>query len=208
MEEENFIKTKKKRTLYNPQPPATDGGFFNMLQKLKQNKFKYFIVKASLLYGTCYFLYEFILKRITKGDQLFVRQIINLCQWILEQMGYKTFASRDVNDMQVFGIDGSNGVWIGGPCNGITLMFLFAIFVIAYPGNIKNKLWYVPLGILIVHTINIIRIIALAMIAYYNYEYLDFNHTYTFTFLAYSAVFGLWMLWVNKFSNTKKPFEN
>ncbi len=179
-----------------------------MLQKLKQNKFKYFIVKASLLYGTCYFLYEFILKRITKGDQLFVRQIINLCQWILEQMGYKTFASRDVNDMQVFGIDGSNGVWIGGPCNGITLMFLFAIFVIAYPGNIKNKLWYVPLGILIVHTINIIRIIALAMIAYYNYEYLDFNHTYTFTFLAYSAVFGLWMLWVNKFSNTKKPFEN
>lgn len=179
-----------------------------MLQKLKQNKFKYFIVKASLIYGTCYFLYEFILKRITKGDQLFVRQIINLCQWILEQMGYKTFASRDVNDMQVFGIDGSNGVWIGGPCNGITLMFLFAIFVIAYPGNIKNKLWYVPLGILIVHTINIIRIIALAMIAYYNYEYLDFNHTYTFTFLAYSAVFGLWMLWVNKFSNTKKPFEN
>lgn len=179
-----------------------------MLQKLKQNKFQYFIIKASLLYGSCYFLYEFILKRLTKGDQLFVRQIINLCQWILEQMGYKTFASRDVNDMQVFGIDGSNGVWIGGPCNGITLMFLFAIFVIAYPGSIKNKLWYVPLGILIVHTINIIRIIALALISYYNYEYLDFNHTYTFTFLAYSTVFGLWMLWVNKFSNTKKPFEN
>lgn len=179
-----------------------------MLQKLKQNKFQYFIIKAALLYGSCYFLYEFILKRLTKGDQLFVRQIINLCQWILEQMGYKTFASRDVNDMQVFGVDGSNGVWIGGPCNGITLMFLFAIFVIAYPGSIKNKLWYVPLGILIVHTINIIRIIALALISYYNYEYLDFNHTYTFTFLAYSAVFGLWMLWVNKFSNTKKPFEN
>lgn len=178
-----------------------------MLYKLKKNKFQYFIIKASLLYGSCYFLYEFILKHLTKGDQLFVRQIINLCQWILEQMGYKTFASAEVNDVQVFGIDGSNGVWIGGPCNGITLMFLFAIFVIAYPGSIKNKLWYVPLGILIVHSINIIRIIALALISYYNYEYLDFNHTYTFTFLAYSAVFGLWMLWVNKFSNTSKPFE-
>ncbi len=118
-------------------------------------------------------------------------------------MGYKTFASRDVNDMQVFGIDGSNGVWIGGPCNGITLMFLFAIFVIAYPGGIKNKLWFVPLGILIVHTINIIRILALVFIAKYDYRYLDFNHTYTFTFLAYSVVFGLWMLWVNKFSNIK-----
>jgi exosortase family protein XrtF len=179
-----------------------------MLQKLKQNKFQYFIIKAALLYGSCYFLYEFILKRLTKGDQLFVRQIINLCQWILEQMGYKTFASKEVNDFQVFGIDGSNGVWIGGPCNGITLMFLFAIFVIAYPGNVKNKLWYVSLGILIVHTINIIRIIALALIAKYDYTYLDFNHTYTFTFLAYSAVFGLWMIWVNKLSNTNKTFEN
>ncbi len=179
-----------------------------MLQKLKQNKFQYFIIKATLLYGSCYFLYEFILKRLTKGDQLFVRQIINLCTWIFDIMGYKTFASKEVNDFQVFGIDGSNGVWIGGPCNGITLMFLFAIFVIAYPGNVKNKLWYVSLGILIVHTINIIRIIALALIAKYDYTYLDFNHTYTFTFLAYSAVFGLWMIWVNKLSNINKPFEN
>ena len=120
-----------------------------MLNQLKKNKFQFFIVKASLLYGTCYFLYEFILKRATKGDQLFVRQIINLCRWIFDQMGYKTFASRDVNDMQVF-----------------------------------------------------------ALIANYNYYYLDFNHTYTFTFIAYSVVFGLWMLWVNKFSKTKKPFEN
>ena len=174
-----------------------------MFQKLKNNKFQFFILKASLLYGLCYFLYEFIIKRNTRGDQLFIREIINLCKWIFDLFGYKTFASKEVNDFQVFGIDGSNGVWIGGPCNGINLMFLFAIFVIAYPGNIKNKLWYIPLGILIVHSINILRIVALAFIAFYYPNYLNFNHTYTFTFLAYSAVFGLWMLWVNKFSLTK-----
>jgi exosortase family protein XrtF len=174
-----------------------------MFNKLKNNKFQFFILKASLLYGLCYFLYEFIIKRNTRGDQLFIREIINLCKWIFDLLGYKTFASKEVNDFQVFGIDGSNGVWIGGACNGITLMFLFAIFVIAYPGNIKNKLWYIPLGIIIVHSINIFRIIALALIANKYPNYLYFNHTYTFTFLAYSAVFGLWMLWVNKFSLTK-----
>jgi exosortase family protein XrtF len=174
-----------------------------MFSKLKKNQFQFFILKASFLYGLCFFLYEFIIKRNTRGDQLFIREIINLCKWILNLLGYKTFASKEVNDFQVFGIDGSNGVWIGGPCNGITLMFLFAIFVIAYPGNIKNKVWYIPLGILIVHSINILRIIVLALIAFYYPQYLDFNHTYTFTFLAYSAVFGLWMLWANKFSKTK-----
>ncbi len=174
-----------------------------MFQKLKQNKFQFFILSASLLYGTCYFLYEFILKRASNGDQIFIRKIINLCQSLLGIMGYKTFASKEVNDVQVFGIDGSNGVWIGGPCNGVTLMFLFAVFIIAYPGSFKNKLWYLPTGIVAVFSINIIRIIALALIAYYHPEYLDFNHTYTFTFIAYSAVFGLWMLWVNKFSVTR-----
>ncbi len=174
-----------------------------MLKKLKNNAFRLFILKAGLLYGVCYVLYEFVIKRYTQGDQVFIRGIINLCQTILEILGYKTFASREVNDVQVFGVDGSSGVWIGGPCNGVTLMFLFAIFVVAYPGNVKNKLWYVPLGILTVYIINILRIISLALIAYYSPQYLDFNHTYTFTFLAYSAVFGLWMLWVNKFSDIK-----
>lgn len=42
------------------------------------------------------------------------------------------------------------------------------------------------------------------MIALYAPQYLNFNHTYTFTFIAYSVVFGLWILWVNKFSDTKK----
>jgi exosortase family protein XrtF len=198
----NFIQNTKNLP-YKIKPSASAGGFLLMLAKPESNKFKFFILKAALLYSLCYFLYEFIIKRNTRGDQLFIREIINLCKWIFDLMGYQTFASKEVNDFQVFGIDGSNGVWIGGPCNGITLMFLFAIFVIAYPGNIKHKLWYVPLGILIVHTINIARIIALALIAKYDYTYLDFNHTYTFTFLAYSAVFGLWMIWVNKLSGTK-----
>ncbi len=179
------------------------GDFLYMFTKIRANIFQYFILKASLLYGICYLLYEFILKRFTEFDQFFIRGIINVCIFILDLFGFKTFASKEVNDFQVFGIDGSNGVWIGGPCNGITLMFLFAIFVTAYPGNRKAKLWYLPVGILTVYLINVIRIISLALIAYSYPQYLDFNHTYTFTFIAYSIVFGLWMLWVNKFSSIK-----
>lgn len=177
------------------------------MKSIIKNKFQFFILKAVSLYGLCYFFYEFVIKKYTRLDQIFVRKIINVCTSILESLGYKTFVSKDVNDMQVMGIDGSNGVWIGGPCNGITLMFLFAIFVIAYPGNIKNKLWYVPLGIIAVHSINIIRIVSLSIIAYYNPYILDFNHTYTFTFIAYSFVFMLWMIWVNKLSEPLKNNE-
>lgn len=172
------------------------------VKEITENKFLYFALKASVLYSLCFAIYEFVIKRYTQIDQLFIRKIINLCTFLLQTIGYHTFASKETNDIQVFGIDGSNGVWIGGPCNGITLLFLFAIFIISYPSKqVKHKLWYLPLGCLIVFSSNIIRIISLALIALYKPEYLDFNHTYTFTFLVYSLVFGLWMLWVNKYAD-------
>lgn len=174
--------------------------FSDIFSKIKKNIFILFIIKTGVLYGLSYFVYEFFIKPSTRIDQLLIRKIINFCEVILNLLGYKTFASKETDDIQVFGIDGSNGVWIGGPCNGITLMFLFAIFVLAYPGNQKNKFWFIPLGILFVHLINVFRIIALAIIAYYYPQYLDFNHTYTFTFLVYTLVFALWILWVNRFS--------
>jgi len=171
-----------------------------MLQAIRQHSFLYFLIKAALLYLACYFLHEFVVKKYTHLDEKFIRLIINQCVFIFSLMGYGTFASKETNDIQVFGIDGTHGVWIGGPCNGITLIFLFAVFVIAYPGPWKQKLWYVPVGMLLVHLFNLLRITSLALIAYYAPEKLNFNHTYTFTFLAYSFVFGLWMLWVNKLS--------
>ena len=168
------------------------------------NSFHKFLLKAVVLYSFCYFFYEFILKKYTRFDQYFIRLIIDTCERILSFLNYKTFSSKEINDFQVFGIDGSNGVWIGGPCNGITLMFLFAIFIIAYPGNLKHKLWYLPIGIILVYSLNLFRIVSLSLIAYYKPSYLEFNHTYTFTFIAYSFVFSLWMLWVNKFSIEKE----
>lgn len=168
------------------------------------NSFHKFLLKAVVLYSFCYFFYELILKTYTRFDQYFIRLIIDTCERILSFLNYKTFSSKEINDFQVFGIDGSNGVWIGGPCNGITLMFLFAIFIIAYPGNFKHKLWYLPIGIILVYSLNLFRIVSLSLIAYYKPSYLEFNHTYTFTFIAYSFVFSLWMLWVNKFSIEKE----
>jgi len=46
-------------------------------------------------------------------------------------------------------------------------------------------------------------VVALALTANYFPEYLNFNHTYTFTFMVYAFIFLLWMIWVNRFSENK-----
>jgi hypothetical protein len=48
--------------------------------------------------------------------------------------------------------------------------------------------------------LNVLRIVALAIIMSVNEEWLAFNHDYTFTILVYAYVFALWMIWVQRFS--------
>jgi exosortase family protein XrtF len=98
----------------------------------------------------------------------------------------------------------SHGVWIGEPCNGIKIFGLFAIFILCFKGSIKNKVWFISLGIIIIHILNILRIAVLSYIAAVNPNLLNFNHNITFQVLIYGAMFLLWFLWIKRFSNTSK----
>lgn len=171
-----------------------------MKATFKSNAFIRFVITAGTLYLVLYFIYQFIVKRYTYYDQKFIGSIVLWTEFLLQKTGHATFTVLQDRDMQVVGIDGSNGVWVGSNCNAITLFTLFAVFIVAYPGYQKGKLWFIPAGILAIHLLNILRVTALALIANYYPQYLNFNHTYTFTFIVYAFIFMLWMLWVNKFA--------
>ena len=172
---------------------------------IKDNKISFFFFKAICLYALWLPLYYYIIEPKTVVDERIITHIIHTTSAILRFCGYKTFEETRDTTFQLVGIVGGNnnpGVWVGTGCNALTLFSLFAIFILAFPGNPKKKLWFIPLGIFFVHVINIIRVCALAMTAYYNVNLLSFNHTYTFTIIVYGFIFALWMWWVNKYSKT------
>lgn len=175
---------------------------------IKQNAFLKFVLTSSTLYLVLYLIYQFVVKRYTYYDQKFIGTIIQGSDFFLRSIGYKTFTVLQDRDFQIVGIDGSNGVWVGSNCNAISLFTLFSVFILAYPGHQKSKIWFIPLGIVAIHVLNLIRVIALVLIANYYPMYLDFNHTYTFTFLVYSFIFFLWVIWVNKFSTKSVTKKN
>ncbi len=85
-------------------------------------------------------------------------------------------------------------------CNAMSVMILFVAFVIAFRGKVKQTIVFVLVGILIIHVLNILRI-ALLTIALYHYpEYEHILHGVVFPLFIYGVVFGLWVLWVQKFS--------
>ena len=155
-----------------------------------------FLIYALLLYVAWFLIYELWLHPKQFVDLFIIDITLKTSKWILELIGYTVFTGSD----RLMGIDGFPGLWMGDNCNGLVLFALFSGFIIAYPGPIRKKLWYIPAGILMLQVLNVIRVVALAIIQTYSLEMTEFNHTYTFTILIYGFIFLLWMFWVNKYS--------
>ncbi|GAB5539638.1 MAG: archaeosortase/exosortase family protein [Salibacteraceae bacterium] len=173
-----------------------------MIKKYWDDPVYRFLMKAVLLYALWYIAYQQLLKHITNIDLAVIRNLEFLSGWILENTGYTLIAESEIASVRTIGIDGTHGLWIGDPCNGLTLFALFTGFLLAYPGPWKKKLWFIPFGLITIHALNVLRIVGLALTVYYfpDPEVLDFNHTYTFTILVYGYVFFLWYLWAVKLS--------
>lgn len=162
-----------------------------------KNKTTRFFVFASALYLGWYLLHELVIKPHTFIDEKLISFIIANAAFILKLAGFSVYQSLEDSNMQLIGIDGAHPIWIGSPCNALTLFMFFSLFVMAFPGSIKKKLWFIPLGVIIIHIANVLRVVALITINFYAPQYIEFNHTYTFTILVYGIIFLLWMWWVN-----------
>lgn len=178
-----------------------------MLRSIFSNPFSRFLIVSTTLYLSWYFFYEFYLKENALLDEWVINSLVNLGEGLLQLLGYEITPYNDPSYRIHFGVAGSNGVTIGAPCDGIVLFALFTVFIISYPGPIKHKLWYLPLGLIVIHLMNVLRVTGLALIVHHKQSWFDFNHDYTFTLVVYAVVFGLWWWWIMKFSKKKGTSE-
>jgi len=171
---------------------------------LIKNPFIRFIILALSLFLLWFFLFEYWINDYTNLNRFLIENLIDISGAILEFLGFTLIAEPPSNVViRTIGIDGTTGVWVGDPCNGLEIMAIFSIFMIAIPGPWKHKAWYIPIGIIVIHLLNAIRVSILAWVVTIDYAYLDFNHDYTFKIAVYSIVFLLWVYWVRKFVSKK-----
>lgn len=175
-----------------------------MWKRLKDNPLLRFLVLGGAAYLVWYILYEFLLRPQTNLDEQVIVWIVNGSEWLLSTLGYSLTAFEATPWMNRVGIEGAPSLYIGEACDGVALFALFSIFVIAFPGPLKHKLWYIPVGMFVVHWVNIIRVVALAIIVDNDPSLLQFNHDYTFTIIVYGVVFALWYGWIQFFSPAGK----
>lgn len=89
-------------------------------------------------------------------------------------------------------------------CNSVSIIILFASFVLAFFGKPILTFLYLFAGSVIIYVINILRIVVLAVSIYEYPEYSGFMHSIFFPLAIYGTVFILWLIWVRIYSRWKK----
>lgn len=155
-----------------------------------------FVAVATALLLVWFFGYEQTLAVDGRLDRLLCGHIAAGGAAVLRAVGFS--AGPAPASPQLLLLGGRPAVWVGAACDGLVLYVLFGGFVLAYPGPAGRKLWYIPLGIALIYALNVLRVAALALNQHYAPNSLNFNHHYTFSFVVYACIFGLWMLWARR----------
>jgi exosortase family protein XrtF len=124
--------------------------------------------------------------------------------WALNLAGYET-TYGDVVGMPKIALSEAGDVilYVFEGCNGINVMIVFVAFLFAFGGRAKAMAIFLPLGLLVIHLFNLLRIGLLFILALNNSTQFYYYHKYFFTGSLYLVVFGLWALWVIRFNEKR-----
>lgn len=155
-------------------------------------KFIAFYISANLLYGL-FVTYWYphpdpITESVTRQSSL----ILNL---FYDQISIQNHPVRPTTGIL---LNGQPVVSVFEGCNGLNVVIVFLAFILAFGPLNKKLIWFIPLGIAIIHVANLTRIILLFAVSIHLPDYLYFTHKYLFTAFIFLFVFLLWVWWILK----------
>lgn len=160
-------------------------------------KFIGIYVVANLIYGAFITAYSPRPDPITTEVTVHTSTALQLCGWTTNIQDNKTKPTTEL----ILANKAILSVYEG--CNGINVMIIFVAFVIAFGPITKTLWWFIPLGLVVIHFMNLVRIALLFWVAIYLPDFMYFTHKYLFTAILYVVVFLLWVVWVKKFTSVK-----
>jgi len=138
------------------------------------------------------FFYEEVTYHLTNIQLYLTKIILNLVGFNIEIYG-----------KMISIVDGAS-VHLDRGCLGRNPLGLFVGFLLAFPGTIKHKLWFIPAGVLFISLLNVFRIIALILTNEYYPQYMDLNHHFIFKVIVYFFIFVMWAFWIKNLKKAKK----
>ncbi|NUY81757.1 exosortase family protein XrtF [Flavobacterium sp. MAH-1] len=182
------------------------------METLKQYKpFFIFLLKFFAVYAGLTLIYQTYLNSFNAAAfevDDFTKLVADQTKWFTDALGYHTEVKPHLLQPSImFILDGTYVARVVEGCNALSVIILFAAFVVAFKGEWKKTLCFILGGTVLIHILNIVRIglLSIALLHYPKYEHI--LHGVIFPAIIYGVVFLLWVVWVNKFSQHGRKKE-
>ena len=162
-----------------------------------------FVVEIFMIYGIWKLSHHFLLqtdwwKKLVFYIGGFYADITNS---ILHVFGEHTY----YHGISITFLDGlQRTLRVEEHCLAIPATIIFVSSIALFGGSVKNKMWFIPLGIFCIFLINTIRLVLLSYI-FENFPETFFrvNHSFVYVVLTYSFIFLMIAWWMNSYNKPR-----
>jgi len=163
-----------------------------------------FLAKFLVLYFVSNLLYGLYVSSFRPQPDPITNLVTSQTSVVLNWMGWENITEDDVRRPATFiEYEGRKVLSVYEGCNGLNVMIIFVAFIVSFGPINKSTLWFVPVGILIIHMSNLSRILLLFFVSLEFPKFLYFMHKYLFTGIIFFIVFLLWVFWVKIYALKK-----
>lgn len=174
------------------------------IKSLIQDKSNLFVLQMVLVYISWKLLYDYLSDSTGWLHQRWIDLVYHLSLIytaasvaFLKNIGEQTIAVGNIIFFPLTNVR----ISVEEHCLAIPAMYIFTFSILIFSGSWKNKLWFIPVGVLGVALINISRMVLLAFIyAHFPTKYFMFHHSFSFVVITYSLILVMVFIWMNYFS--------
>jgi Transmembrane exosortase (Exosortase_EpsH). len=130
------------------------------------------------------------------------KHVAHVTQAILQTLNFKLTLDPD----NILRHPNGNAVQVIWACTGLKQAYIFTCIIAFNRGAFKKKLWFIPLGLVVIYAFNIFRIAFIAACIQNHPNWFEFLHLYLFKYLFYLVIFFMWVLWEEKI-NSQPNYE-
>jgi len=135
---------------------------------------------------------------------IMARHVSEVTTMILNNLGWNI----SLNSANVVRHESGNSAQIIWACTGLKQAYIFFCIIAFARGPWLKKLWYIPLGILVVYLFNIFRITVIVAFIDKHPDWFEFLHLYFLKYLFYGVIFGMWVYWEEKIAGKEDKRKN
>jgi len=176
-----------------------------MIKAFFKSKANMFVIKMLLLYVGWRFFHQLVLYGPLPVIWAWWHFTVGLGSFDARISGYILTLIGQHNTVSGIHIDfvHPERIWdmrVEEQCLAIPAMIIFTGAIAAFPGPVKSKLWFIPLGLFLIFCLNIFRIVLLSIIfVHYPMDTYTFYHKYVYVVITYTLIVLMTIFWIRKY---------